>query len=33
MDDVLNYIPARITFLLFAAAAAMLRLDWKNAEK
>ena len=33
LDDVLNYIPARITFLLFVAAAAILKLDWKNAEK
>lgn len=33
LDDVLNYIPARITFLLFLAAAFILRLDWKNAEK
>ena len=30
LDDVLNYIPARITFVLFVAAAALLR---KNAEK
>ena len=33
LDDVLNYIPARITFLLFVAAAAILKLDWKNAKK
>lgn len=33
LDDVLNYIPARITFLLFVAAAFLLRLDWKNAWK
>ena len=33
LDDVLNYIPARITFVLFVAAAALLRQDWKNAEK
>ena len=31
LDDVLNYIPARITFLLFVGAAALLGLDWKNA--
>lgn len=31
LDDILNYIPARITFLLFAASAYILRLDWKNA--
>lgn len=33
LDDVLNYIPARITFLLFVGAAAILGLDWKNAWK
>ena len=33
LDDVLNYIPARITFLLFVASAAILKLDWKNAKK
>lgn len=33
LDDVLNYIPARITFVLFVAAAALLKQDWKNAEK
>lgn len=32
LDDVLNYIPARITFLLFVAAAYLLQLDWKNAK-
>ncbi|MEE3452068.1 MAG: adenosylcobinamide-phosphate synthase CbiB [Dialister sp.] len=32
LDDVLNYIPARITFLLFVAAAALLNLDWRNAK-
>ena len=31
LDDVLNYIPARITFLLFVGAAFLLRLDWRNA--
>lgn len=31
LDDGLNYIPARITFLLFVAAAFVLRLDYKNA--
>ena len=31
LDDVLNYI--RITFVLFVAAAALLKQDWKNAEK
>lgn len=31
LDDVLNYIPARITYLLFVAAAYILKLDWKNA--
>ncbi len=31
IDDVLNYVPARITYLLFIAAAFILRLDWKNA--
>ena len=30
-DDVLNYIPARITYILFIIAALLLRLDWKNA--
>lgn len=33
LDDVLNYIPARITFLLFVGAAFLLGLDWKNAWK
>lgn len=33
LDDVLNYIPARITFLLFVASSAILKLDWKNAKK
>lgn len=33
LDDVLNWIPARITFLLFVLAAFILRLDWKNAIK
>ncbi len=31
LDDVLNYIPARLTFLLFVAAAMLLQLDWRNA--
>lgn len=31
LDDVLNYIPARITFLLFVLSAALLGLDWRNA--
>ncbi len=31
VDDILNYIPARITYLLFITAAFILRLDWKNA--
>lgn len=31
LDDVLNYIPARITFLLFVAAAFLLHLDWRHA--
>lgn len=31
IDDVLNYVPARITYFLFIAAAFLLRLDWKNA--
>lgn len=33
LDDMLNYIPARITYLLFIIAAFMLRLDWRNAGK
>ncbi len=33
VDDVLNYIPARITFLLFVTAAFLLNLDWKHAWK
>ena len=33
LDDVLNYIPARITFLLFVAASYLLHLDWENAKK
>lgn len=33
LDDVLNYIPARITFLLFLVSAMILRLDWKNAKR
>lgn len=32
LDDVLNYIPARITFLLFVAAAYLLHLDGQNAK-
>lgn len=31
LDDILNYIPARITALLFICAAFILRLDYKNA--
>lgn len=31
IDDVLNYVPARITYFLFIVAAFLLRLDWKNA--
>ncbi len=33
LDDVLNYIPARITFLLFVAVSAVLGFDAKNAWK
>ncbi len=33
LDDVLNYIPARITFVLFVVAAYLLQLDGKNATK
>ncbi|MGF7117401.1 cobalamin biosynthesis protein [Methanobacterium oryzae] len=33
MDDIANYIPARITGILVVVAAALLRLDWKNAYK
>ncbi|MDY6083849.1 MAG: adenosylcobinamide-phosphate synthase CbiB [Dialister sp.] len=33
LDDGLNYIPARITFLLFVAASFILRLDYKKAWK
>ena len=33
IDDVLNYIPARITGLLFVVSAAVLRLDWRNSWK
>lgn len=32
-DDVLNWIPARITFVLFVLSAFILHLDWKNAIK
>ena len=31
LDDVMNYIPARLTALLFIASATILRLDYKNA--
>ena len=31
LDDVLNYIPARLTFLLFVAASFLMQLDWRNA--
>ena len=33
IDDVLNYIPARITGLLFVLSAVLLRLDWRNSWK
>lgn len=33
LDDVLNYIPARLTYALFVVAAFLLKLDWKNAIK
>jgi adenosylcobinamide-phosphate synthase len=33
LDDILNFIPARITGLLVVIAAAFLRLDWKNGYK
>ena len=33
LDDILNFIPARITGILVIIAAAFLRLDWKNAYK
>ena len=33
LDDVLNFIPARITGILVVIAAAFLRLNWKNAYK
>jgi adenosylcobinamide-phosphate synthase len=33
LDDVLNFIPARITGVLIVIAAAFLRLNWKNAYK
>lgn len=33
IDDVLGYIPARITGLLFVLSAALLRLDWRNSWK
>ena len=33
IDDVLNYIPARITGLLFVLSAMLLRLDWRNSWK
>lgn len=33
LDDVLNYIPARITFILFIISSFFLGLDWKNAWK
>lgn len=33
LDDVLNYIPARITFILFVISSFFLGLDWKNAWK
>ena len=31
LDDILNYVPARITAILFICAAFILRLDYKNA--
>lgn len=33
LDDIANYIPARITGILVVFAAAILRLNWKNAYK
>ena len=33
LDDVANYIPARITFILYVLAAAILRHDWRKAVK
>jgi len=33
LDDILNFIPARITGLLVVTAAALLRLNWRNAYK
>lgn len=33
LDDVLNYIPARITYILFVIASFLLKLDWKNAKR
>ena len=33
LDDILNFIPARITGILVVIAAAVLRLNWKNAYK
>ena len=33
LDDILNFIPARITGILVVIAAAFLRLDWKNSYK
>ncbi|MGB9977697.1 cobalamin biosynthesis protein [Methanobacterium sp.] len=33
LDDILNFIPARITGVLVVAAAAFLRLNWKNSYK
>ena len=33
IDDVLNYIPARITGLLFVVSAMFLQLDWRNSWK
>ena len=33
LDDILNYLPARITGILIVVAAVFLRLDWKNSYK
>jgi adenosylcobinamide-phosphate synthase len=33
LDDILNYLPARITGIIIVIAAAILRMDWKNSYK
>ncbi len=33
LDDILNYLPARITGILIVVASIMIKLDWKNAYK